>query len=145
MSEQELKAAYLRSLEIWNAGNLNLIDELHAPGCVRHKTSMPAIEGPEDLKQFVSDLRTSYPDFQVTVEESLVEGSTVVLRGLWQGTQTGQSPTTGVAPTGKYVSVPYCTIAHWEAGKIIEEWEYSDWLGFLRQLGVVPPPGQGKA
>jgi steroid delta-isomerase-like uncharacterized protein len=144
MSADAIKKTYSRSLEIWNTGNLTVIDELYAPGYIRHKMSMPDIKGPEGLKQFVSGLRTSYPDFQVTAEESLVEGSTVVLRGLWQGTQTGPSPTTGAAASGKFVSVPYCTVAHLEDGKVAEEWEYSDWLGFLQQLGIIPPLGQGK-
>ena len=26
-------------------------------------------------------------------------------------------------------------------GKVVEEWEYSDYLGFLMQLGVIPPLG----
>ena len=30
-------------------------------------------------------------------------------------------------------------MVRWDNGKIIEEWEYGDYLGILQQLGVVPP------
>jgi hypothetical protein len=26
-------------------------------------------------------------------------------------------------------------------GKVVEQWEYSDMLGLLQQLGVIPPMG----
>ena len=34
-----------------------------------------------------------------------------------------------------------CIAVHLAGGKIVEEFEYSDYLGFLQQLGVVPPLG----
>jgi hypothetical protein len=32
-------------------------------------------------------------------------------------------------------------VVHVKYGKVVEEWEYSDYLGFLQQLSVVPPLG----
>jgi hypothetical protein len=34
-----------------------------------------------------------------------------------------------------------CNVSHWTDGKVTEEWEYSDYLGLLMQLGVIPPLG----
>jgi hypothetical protein len=34
-----------------------------------------------------------------------------------------------------------CVVVHIEDGKIVQEFEYADFVGFLQQLGVVPPLG----
>jgi len=54
---------------------------------------------------------------------------------------TGQSPTLPIPPTGVEVTLVGCNVSHWANGKIIEEWEFSDYLGLLTQLGVIPPLG----
>lgn len=46
-----------------------------------------------------------------------------------------------IPPTGKEVTLKGCIVVHVRDGKIVEEFEYSDYLGFLQQLGVVPPLG----
>jgi predicted ester cyclase len=54
---------------------------------------------------------------------------------------TGTSPSLPIPPTGKEVALQGCTVVHVKDGKVSEEWEYSDYLGFLQQLGVVSPLG----
>jgi hypothetical protein len=34
-----------------------------------------------------------------------------------------------------------CNASRWANGKIVEGWEYSDHLGFLMQLVIIPPRG----
>jgi hypothetical protein len=43
--------------------------------------------------------------------------------------------------TGKEVTLEGCVVIHVTNGKVTEEWEYSDDLGLLQQLGIVPPLG----
>jgi len=40
-----------------------------------------------------------------------------------------------IPPTGKQVIVTRCTVSHVVKGKVVEDWEYADWLGLLQQLG----------
>jgi predicted ester cyclase len=40
------------------------------------------------------------------------------------------------------VTVPLIDINRIEAGKLVERWGEADMLGLLRQLGVIPAPGQ---
>jgi hypothetical protein len=42
---------------------------------------------------------------------------------------------------GKEVIKKGCVVVHIADGKVVEELEYADYLGFLQQLGVVPPLG----
>ena len=142
MSTEELKAAFRRVYdEAWHKGNMDVIDELHAVDYVRHQTAYPDVEGLEAYKQYVADVRTSYPDVQITIDEIIAEGNTTAARWTFRGTQTGQSPTTGAPPTGKQVTFTGCLMTHWVEGKIVEEWPNVDWLSLLQQLGVVPPLG----
>jgi predicted ester cyclase len=142
MSVEKLKATTYQIVEeVWNQGKVSVLDEIYAPNYVRHKPPFPDINGLEAAKQFIRDSRTSYPDVYVTLDEVIVAENRAVTRWTFQGTQKGQSPTTGVSPTGKQVTFTGCNVAHWANGQIVEEWEYSDWLVFLQQLGVVPELG----
>ncbi len=137
MSE-ELKAKIRRVVdEAWNKGNVEVLTELYADNIVRHHPPYPDIVGLETLKKFIADVHTSYPDWHTAVEEIIAEGNTTVFRCTWGGTQTGISPTTGVPGTGKKVQVTNCTVTHWMNGQAVEEWDQSDYLGFLQQLGAV--------
>jgi predicted ester cyclase len=46
-----------------------------------------------------------------------------------------------VPPTGRRVEMMGCSVSHWMVGRIVEEWNYVDWLGLFRQVGVIPPLG----
>ncbi len=144
MSREAFKITIRRFFEeVWNKGKLEVADEIIDPNYIRHRFSVSDIEGLEAFKQFMVDVRSSYPDFKAGIEDIIVEGNTVVTQGTWQGTQTGPSPSTGTPPTDKHVTVPYCVISHLVNGKVVEEWDYQDWLGLLQQLGVVAPLEQG--
>ncbi|RME73802.1 MAG: ester cyclase [Chloroflexi bacterium] len=139
MSPEQLKLNVRRIIEeAWNQGKFEVMDELYASNYVRHKPPFPDIVGKAEAKKFVSDSRASYPDQHVTIHEQIAEGNKVVTRWTFKGTQTGVSPTTGLPPTGKFITFSGCNVTHWENGQIVEEWEYSDWLVLLQQFGVVP-------
>ena len=71
-----------------------------------------------------------------TVEDVIVEGEKVVARYSAQGTHKGDL--SGIAPTGKQVTVCRVTIARFANGKVVEGWVNWDALGLMQQLGVVP-------
>ncbi len=144
MSE-ELKAKTHRIMEeAYNKGNLDVLGEFYAANIVRHHPPMPNVEGLEALKQFVADLRSAYSNLQITIDEIITEGDKLsATRFTFRGTHTGQSPTIPIPPTGKQIEMTGCIVARFADSKIVEEWSYSDYLGLLQQLGVVPSPEQG--
>ena len=126
--------------EAWNKGNLNALDGLFATDYVYHNIPFPDMKGLDAYKQFITQNRTAYPDIRITLEDVIVEGDRVVSRGTYTGTQKGVSPTLGIS-TGKPVNFNLCTVARTANGKIVEEWAYVDWLGFMQQLGYkISPP-----
>ena len=141
MQPEENKTVIRRFLkEVFEGGNLELVDELFAPDYVLHDPAVPdEVRGPEGIKQYVSMYRSAYPDTRFTVEDQISEGDRVVTRWTGQGTQQGELM--GISPTGNQVTVTGIEFDRVSEGKMQETWVNYDALGMMQQLGVVPQQG----
>jgi predicted ester cyclase len=97
--------------------------------------------GLDGVKASMADMRSAYTDLRISYADMVAEGSNIAYRFTWAGKHTGQSPSLPIPPTGKEITLGGCILVHIVDGKIVEEFEHSDYLGFLQQLGVVPPLG----
>lgn len=126
--------------DIWNRGDLAVVDELMVADATYHGPHMPGGVGDrESWRRAIGMYRSAFPDSHVTFEELIASGDTVVGRWSATGTHTGQLP--GLAPTGKRIAIGGITIYRIANGKIVEAWEQLDMLGMWQQLGVVDVPG----
>lgn len=129
--------------DIWNRGDLAVVDELMAADAKYHGPHMPGGTGDrESWRRKIAGYRNAFPDSNVTFEELIDCGDTVVGRWSATGTQTGPMP--GVEPGGKRISISGITIYRIANGKIVEAWEQLDLLGMWQQLGIVTLPGHGR-
>lgn len=126
--------------EIYNRGNLDLIDELYAPDIVREVLPMPPIVGRAALRQYVQEVRQAYPDFHIEVEQILVDGNNTATSYIVTGTHAGQSPSVPMPPTGKQIRFRGTVIGVMENGQGVHEVVYQDTLGLMQQLGAIPDP-----
>jgi len=135
MSTEENKAFVRRWFEETAVNDyLALVDKTMAPDFVQHD---PAGDMPlENFKQYNSMLLAAFPDISFTVEDMIAEGDKVVTRWTMNATHKGQFG--GIPPTGKRVSIIGVDISRIVAGKIVESWMYSDRVGLMQQLGVMP-------
>lgn len=142
MSVEENKAIMRRFYtEVLTGGNLDLIDEFIAEDLVDHTPMDPGLPpGPEGVKQGFVMLRRAFPDLEITVEEMIGEGDTVVSRLTMRGTHRGEFM--GIAPTGKRVEVAVMDVVRFAGGKAVEHRDLMDTLSLMQQLGVISPPGQ---
>jgi len=125
--------------EVFNQGNISMVDELVAPDFVEHEELPPGIpEGIEGVKVLTSQLRKAFPDFKAEIEDLIAEGDRVVVRMNWTGTQ--QDEFMGIPPTGKSISIEVIDIVRFAGGKFVEHWGVMDNMGMMQQLGVVPAP-----
>jgi steroid delta-isomerase-like uncharacterized protein len=130
--------------EVWNKGNLSLVDELFAPNYQQHDSSTPDFgRGPESEKKTVTLYRNAFPDLRLTIEDIIAEGETVMTRWSCRGTHKGEL--NGIAPTGKQVTISGITVGRLANGKIAESYVSWDALGLMQQLGVVPELAKAKA
>jgi steroid delta-isomerase-like uncharacterized protein len=138
----ERKNELLRIIdESWNRGNVNAMDDFFAGDCVRHRPPFPAVEGLDAYKAYVANVRAAFPDLHITVQDIFLEGDRSAFRWSWTGTHTGKSSLLPGEPTGKEVTVTGCTLTRSKDGKLVEDWSFSDNLGMLQQLGILPPLG----
>jgi steroid delta-isomerase-like uncharacterized protein len=138
--EEKNKAQYRRTFEeVFNQGNLALVDELVAPDFLNHEVP-PGMNnrGPESTRQVVTMLRTAFPDLHFTIEDLVAEGDTVAGRATMSGTHLG--PFQGIAPTGRSFQQAHMHFVRFRDGKAIEHRAVRDDLGMMRQLGVIPAP-----
>ena len=123
--------------EVWNKGNLSLVDELFTPNFEFHDASTPDLgRGPESEKKRVTLYRNAFPDLRLTIEDMIAEGETVVTRWTCRGTHKGDL--SGIAPTGKQITISGITVGRFANGKIAQGYANWDALGLMQQLGVVP-------
>ena len=116
--------------EVWNAGNLDVLDEVVAEDFVRHhppSTDTPVINGRDAMREYVAGVRSTYPDVHVEVGHQLAEGD--LLAASW--TVTGTHAELGVA-----IEVPGLSIVRYQDGKAVEEWISYDTQLMADQLAV---------
>ena len=74
-------------------------------------------------------------------DEMVVEGNTIAHRFTLHIKHTGHYPAIPVPPEGKEVVIKGSVFLHVKDGKIVEAFQYGDWLGMFQQLGIVQPMG----
>ena len=126
-------------------GNFNAMDEVFDPDAVFHIAPFPDMKGVEAFKQFCMGGVQLLSDIRWNWDEVIIEGNTAAQRFTLSGKHTGTNPIISSPPTGKEVVLQGCAFYHVKNGKIVEFIEYSDYLGYLQQLGVIPSmaPGEG--
>jgi len=127
-------------LEIINQGKLELIDELYAPEFVDRSPQPGMATTREGFKQFVTALRTAFPDLRYTINDSIECGDKLVHRVTAKGTMTGEFA--GMPPTGKHATWTEIHIVRVANQHIVEHWGLTQELGMLVQLGIIPAPGR---
>ncbi len=144
-TSQDIKALVARiASEIWNKGDLSVIDEVMAPGSPYHGPHMPGGHGDrEDWRRAIAMYRAAFPDSHVVFEDLFVSESSDLVVGRWSATGTHTGPLPGLEPTGRGIAITGITLYRIAGGRIVEAFEQLDMLGMWRQLGVVSLPGHG--
>jgi steroid delta-isomerase-like uncharacterized protein len=138
-----MKAALLAA---WNDGDIDQYDTICTPGIVAHEGgSQRNFEGLEAVKDWITAVRTGYPDFHWTIDDVIVAGDKMTLLWSWTGTNTGPSPggpdVEPLPATGKTVSNSGVAVIHLVDGKINESWSFYDMASQQLQLGfTITPP-----
>ncbi len=109
--------------EVFNAGNLDLIDELYAPSLA------PA------ARRWIAPFLASFNEVEMEIKELIAEGDRVVGRFICSGTHVGDwrgHPATG----RRFRRIDEVYIFRIEDGRIVQAWGIEDTLRRLEQLGL---------
>lgn len=83
----------------------------------------------------MENFRSAFPDSRLIADEVIAEGDKVVIR--WSFSGTHQGTLLNLPASGKTVKWTGITIYRIIDRKVVEERGEEDFLGFLRQIGVV--------
>jgi predicted ester cyclase len=138
VSTSETNKATVRAcFENASQGNFDALDQIVAPDYVLHPEE---VHGAEGLKAMAEGYRNALGGLRVTIDHQFTEGDYVATRFTIRGTHDGELM--GAPPTGNDVAFTGITISRCEGGRIAEEWEITDTLGLLSQVGALPAMAQ---
>ena len=139
VSLEENKAIVLRTIESINKHDLSIVDELVASDFIDHTRHM---HGPEGIKQFLTMVFKSFPDFHLDIEDIIAESDKVWIRSTITATHKGEFA--GLPPTGNKFSERVVWSYRIIDGKIVEGWDVQDELDFYKKIGAIEYTEKGK-
>ncbi len=135
ITEKNKELILTMNLEIWNKGNLAVIDELYSQNFVGHFLPDGSDDqGIEALQEHVKKHREAFPDWREEIKHIVAEKDLVVIQFESSGTNHGSWA--GNPPTGKKVRINEFAILRIEKGKIAEQWLLPDINNLRKQLGL---------
>ena len=123
--------------EVWSGGKLDQIESLLDPQCVGHgleKKDGCEIEGAEEHRRFIGQLRQAIPDLGFGMDDLIAEGDRVSVRLTMRGTHVGDE--LGVPASHAGILVAGLALFKVSEGKICVAWYGLNWLNFYQQLGA---------
>lgn len=133
MSERNT-AAVRACFEQAARGNFAALDAILTPDFVLH--SPDDVRGAAGLAGMVESYRSALPDLELTIDHQFAAGDYVASRFTIRGTHDGDL--IGVPASGRPVEFTGVTISRCQDGRIAEEWELTDTVGLLGQVGALP-------
>jgi steroid delta-isomerase-like uncharacterized protein len=122
--------------EVWNKGNLEIIDELFSVDFVWHfLPNGSETKGLDKLRDRIRNHRKAFPDWTETIRQIVAEGDFVAIHFTSTGTNKGSF--LGNPPSGKQIQINEMSIFRIVDGKIVEQWLIPDLLSLNQQLGLI--------
>lgn len=123
--------------------DLGIVDEIATPDMLLHYSLHEPRRGREDIKAFMTDFRTAFPNLNFWgVADLIAEGDYVV--GRWEGGGTHTGPAFSdflvgglPAATGRKMHFTGTTVLRLKSGMIVEEIGLDDGVKALTQLGLM--------
>lgn len=128
----------------FNRGEFDGLADIVAVDSIEHQAG--ARSGIDGLKALITELRTSFPDLHLDIQDSTTSGDTVWARIRATGTNTG--PMRGRPATGRPMEINVFDIVRIVDGRMVEHWGVADRLSMLQQIGVqigARPPESSQA
>lgn len=121
-------------VDLWNGdfSKLDVVSEtvaVYDPGAPDGE-----VHGRDALEALLEDVRTGFPDFQVTVEDTLTSEDLVM--GEWTATGTHEGEFNDVPPTEREIDLTGMDKIRVVDGKVQEHRLYYDLQEMFEQLGV---------
>jgi len=137
LSEHKIVVRHLID-DVWNNGNLSVIDELVSRNFTYHCPLRPdSITGRDAFKQWVKNYRLAFSNFRFTLLGYLIgEGEQV--SGRWRMSGIHSGLLLHLEPSFREFSVEGITLYRFIDDEIAEAWISYDLYGLMHQFGLMP-------
>jgi steroid delta-isomerase-like uncharacterized protein len=135
MTTEENKAVVRRFYQAFEDNDLEALKEVLAPDLVAYNLN------PQNRDEHLQGIRgwnEMFSENRFEIVDQIAEGDMVASHVVLRSTHSKVSYQ-GVPPSGKQIVTPAVSIERIKDGKIVERRVYSDRLGMMRQLGLIPP------
>lgn len=122
---------------VWNGQDPDAIERLTTPDFALHQLVAGEDHDREGFTAFQRGMLEALPDFELTIDDLVVEGDDAIALVTLSGTP--ERPYQALQPTGKSFSSPAFQKYRLEDGQVAEVWVMVDAMGTMRQLGLFPP------
>jgi predicted ester cyclase len=134
MIDDNLAAVRNMEEELFNHRDPTAIDRYVSPSYTLRTAEDGAPAGREAIKAYIAAYLHGFPDLHISIDQLLAVEDKVV--GVFTFTGTHKGDLFGIAPTGRTISVRQIAIYRLEGGQVVDEWEISDQLGLMEQIGA---------
>jgi len=134
MTTEQNKALVRRFYKAFEDNDLDALKEVLAPDLVAYN---PNAQNRDEHLQGISGWNSIFSDNRFEITDQIAEGDQVATHVTLRSTHS-KAAFQGVPPSGKQIAVPAMTLERVKDGKIVERRVYSDRLGMLQQLGLLP-------
>ena len=135
MSEDNKRVVRRVVEDYWTKKNPSVADDLFAANCSIH-TPDGDLQGMNGAKLLYDAYATAFPDFRITIDETVAEGDRVAIRHTFDGTHKG--PLGGIAASGNRVTLDGMMIFRLAGGKVVDARLTWDTLSMHKQTGALP-------
>lgn len=128
--------ALVRNMEedLFNHRDPSAVDRYVSPNYTLRTAYEGAPSGREAVRTYIAAYLAGFPDLHISIDQLMAVGDKVVGVFTFTGTHTGEL--FGVTPSGSTISVRQIAIYRVEGGQVVDEWEISDQLGLMQQIGA---------
>ncbi|WP_396612920.1 ester cyclase [Haloferax sp. S1W] len=137
--EQNRETALRIAEELWNKGNYDIVDEEYDPLAETHAVTEPeGLVGTQEVKDWAKKYHDAFSDFHIEIFDVVARNDLVYGRYRLTGTHDGtlDSPEGEIPPTNREIDVWGMFEARFEGGLIVEQWNSTDTMAMMKQLGV---------
>ena len=141
--EEQNVALVKQMVEAFTKGDYEAVKNASSPGFVWYIPSKTMIaKSQEEMIGIGKQMLKAFPDLAISIEEAYATGNRVAIRYKWRATHQGEWE--GIPETGNKLELTGTGIWRIENGKVTENREDFDTLGFMTQLGMELKPKEVK-
>ena len=146
-TQLEARAVVERDIKAFNAHDLEALARDAAPDIIATSPGNKKIQGPQAVKEYNQGWLRAFPDARIEVKNTIVQGNTVVIEAVFNGTHSGPLKTQmgDVPPTGKKVAGEFVQVIEIDRGLVKRNSLMFDQVDLMTQLGLAPAPAKTAA